>query len=274
MPQPRETALTIAEFVEWCEQVADSMNPPAKEGDKGGAYETPWFRGEASSTFKLVPNIYRSEEGREKISDDEVRAEFKRRALPLVAERPPRDDWEWYSLMQHYGAPTRLLDWTDSALVALYFAISTWTPGKGESPAPTPAVWALNPWSLNRKIETRVYGPANPEVNPEIGVYLGTPYKSPKPPQYPIALDPTFIAQRMLVQHSHFTLHGSDCRGLDEMADELQLNDALFKLVILSEEESIVVLRQRLALLGITETTIYPDLHGLGKELRLEYDLA
>src|SRR5262249_32899799 len=94
-----------------------------------------------------------------------------------------------------------------------------------------------------------------------------------RPPAHPIAIDPTFIAQRMLVQHSHFTLHGSDVRGLDEM-NELKLDDMLFKLVILSEDESIKILRQQVALLGITETTIFPDLAGLGRELSLEYDLS
>ncbi len=68
--------------------------------------------------------------------------------LPLVAERVPRDAWEWYSLMQHYRAPTRLLDWTDSALVAFYFALTSYKPS---SPANIhPVVWALNPWTLNR----------------------------------------------------------------------------------------------------------------------------
>src|ERR1700751_5991281 len=107
----RETASTIAQFVEWTEEVADQC-----EGAED--YESPWFRGVSSAEFNLIPSLYRSARGRERYSDDEVKAEFKRRALPLVAERPPRDDWEWYYLMQHYGAPTRLLDWTDSALVA------------------------------------------------------------------------------------------------------------------------------------------------------------
>ena len=77
----------------------------------------------------------------------------------------------------------------------------------------------------------------------------------------------------MLVQHSHFTLHGHDTRGLDEMMKDLQLEDTLFKVLIRSEDESIKILRQRVALLGITETTIFPDLGGLGREPGIEYDL-
>jgi FRG domain-containing protein len=259
-----KTASTISQFVEWTEEVADLC---AGSED----YESPWFRGAASSQFKLIPSLYRSAAGRERYSDDELRAEFKRRALPLVAERAPRDNWEWYSLMQHYGAPTRLLDWTDSALVALYFAISSYRPTDNGTAPLTPAVWALNPWRLNSKT-VQGFGPIVPEVT-DVGKYLRPVYSKEQLPQFPIALDPTFIAQRMLVQHSHFTLHGHDTRGLDEMMTDLHLEDTLFRVVIRNEDESIKILRQRVALLGITETTIFPDLAGLGRELGIEYDL-
>lgn len=224
-----------------------------------------------SSDFKLVPSLYRSADGRERYSDPEVRTEFKRRALPLVAERPPRDDWEWHFLMQHYGAPTRLLDWTDSALVALYFAIASY-PANPHRGTPRPAVWALNPWQLNEKAGIRFVGPLISDWR-EAETYLGPAYGGDRPPRYPIALDPTFIAQRMLVQHSHFTLHGHDARGIDEMREDLNLANALLKIEISSADESVKILRQRVALLGISETTIFPDLAGLGKELSLEYDL-
>jgi len=255
--------LSIHDFVEWVEQVVWSCT------DQDGGLDDPWFRGVVSSRFKLTPSLYRSEVGQGKTSDSQLRAEFQRRALPLVAERPPRDDWEWYFLMQHYGAPTRLLDWTDSALVALYFAISSSPSGGDETAAPT--VWALNPWKWNEKIGMPFAGPLASSLE-EVRSYLSPPYDETDLPRYPIALDPTFIAQRMLVQHSHFTLHGSDFRGLDEMS-ELELGNTLFKLEIRSLGESRKVLRQRVAQLGISETTIFPDLQGLGKELRLEYDI-
>ena len=264
MLKPRKSAETIQEFVEWTEQIVWLCT------DEDLALEDPWFRGVGSSKFRLIPSLYRSEVGQEKTSDPELRAEFKRRALPLVAERPPRDDWEWYFLMQHYGAPTRLLDWTDSALVALYFAITAYATGQGD-PGTNPAVWALNPWRWNAKVHLDFAGPVPSDLR-EIRHYLGPPYDESKVPGYPIALDPTFIAQRMLVQHSHFTLHGSDFRGLDQM-DELGLEDMMFKIEILGDVEAMKILRQRVAQLGISETTIFPDLQGLGKELRLEYDI-
>jgi len=48
---------------------------------------------------------------------DEIRQEFVVRAPSLGPERP-QNSWEWYFLMQHSGAPTRLLDWTETALIA------------------------------------------------------------------------------------------------------------------------------------------------------------
>jgi FRG domain len=71
-----------------------------------------------------------------------------RRAYPPRAEIPApdyKDDIAWMALMQHYGAPTRLLDWTFSPCVAAFFALDQLL----SSLAPMAAVWALSGWPMS-----------------------------------------------------------------------------------------------------------------------------
>jgi FRG domain len=64
---------------------------------------------------------------------------FQRRAHHYITYPPERDDeLEWLALMQHHGAPTRLLDWTKSPYVELFFALE---PIMGADFA---AVWAID----------------------------------------------------------------------------------------------------------------------------------
>jgi hypothetical protein len=98
-----------------------------------------WFRGQANYRYKLVPSIFRINEFKaDKYNEAEIYQEFIRR-YPEHSNSH-KNIFEWLTLMQHYGLPTRLLDWTTNLLVALFFAVKDEKHEDG-------AVFAFNPGS-------------------------------------------------------------------------------------------------------------------------------
>lgn len=103
-----------------------------------------WFRGQAVARWNLRPSIMRPPHS----FDDELvlLKRFKQNAVPLV-DAVPAGEADWLFLMQHHKVPTRLLDWTESPLVALYFAVGPSSEGRHDSK--DAALWCLFPHSLN-----------------------------------------------------------------------------------------------------------------------------
>ena len=104
-----------------------------------------WFRGHADERWKLVPAL-----GRDRklaIAEQNLIRRFKQNAVGLL-DKPPDHEWNWMFLMQHHRLPTRLLDWSESPLVGLYFSVRDRKfkrrPG---------ALWCLDPVKLNRGAE-------------------------------------------------------------------------------------------------------------------------
>jgi hypothetical protein len=82
------------------------------------------WRGMSNSSYSLIPKVARDWHLGVSLlthSEESMLEQFKIRAMPHLDNRP-KSDWEWLALAQHYGLPTRLLDWTKNPLIALYFA--------------------------------------------------------------------------------------------------------------------------------------------------------
>jgi hypothetical protein len=247
----------LSDFVRRCMQIRNSW---FDEDETWG----PLFRGQQRASWGLSPKLYREYGTYKRLKkdevEDEIREEFAVRAPILSETRIGGDPWEWYFLMQHFGAPTRLLDWTEGALIALYFAVRD-NPGLFDA-----AVWVLDPYELNDRAISRgeIYAPNEsglPARNlRRIAPWLPIRFSNKSTlPKKPIAVYPTHTVRRISSQRSCFTIHGADTAGLDS----LEGGGYLAKIVIPSFR--IASIRRDLETVGIDEATIFPDLDGLGR---------
>lgn len=204
---PRSPIRSLTEYLHRVKQIRRHWR--LDKEDRYGEIQTMWFRGHGENRWKLTPKLYRPEfKGS---IEPEIRQEFQSRALQLMqGGRLPLDKWEWYFLMQHYGAPTRLLDWTDNPLVALYFAL--YDPRRDPvEPDSDAAVWVLNPWWLNRQLRHGIDGPMLSDWE-EADAYLpdledafaGRDVRT----QRPAAIDPPHVDRRLAAQGSRFVIFG------------------------------------------------------------------
>ena len=109
-----------------------------------------WFRGLPDSSYKLLPSMYHPDKFLDITLESFLMNRFKQNAHQFLDFRP-QGEWEWLFLMRHYGLPSRLLDWTESPLVALFFAIHKLDQSnRATLPTDTDgALWCLLPTKLN-----------------------------------------------------------------------------------------------------------------------------
>ncbi len=218
---------------------------------KGVPY--PFYRGCPSSSHTLLPSLFRVR--RKRFTECNVFFDFFSFAKPLINTQSLKPIETLFE-MRHAGIPTRLLDWTTTFAVALYFAVS----GKTDAPC----IWVLEPDKLNHKATGHGLLVQSDAVDydheHEKVLYLG------KKLQHPLAIFPTMQNPRIFAQKGHFTIHGASEKPLEEICPECVTQIPL-------PAAAIPEARAFLHLAGLNEYSVFPDIDGLARYLTKEHGL-
>jgi len=215
-----------------------------------------WFRGHDRVKYRLAPSALRYDgvESRERalglVTD-------MRRFLEMKLPRPPAidDDLGWMQVAQHYGLPTRLLDWTQNAAVALFFACSKYPDANG-------LVAILNPIELNQRVDPRSPRIFNVQKDAEIiSPYFNLGGCVSARGKRTIAINPTWNTERIAMQQGVFTLHGSRTFDLDRH----QASSLLYVPILKEHKEALL---NELERVGIGEMFIFPEPEHVCAHLR------
>jgi hypothetical protein len=221
--------------------------------------DTALWRGHANANWPVRPHVFRRDPAHPEVPKYDECAligHFRVRAPTRSHVGCPlaNDYFGWLFLAQHYGLPTRLLDWTENPLVALYFAVIAEEAIDG-------CVWAL--WS--KGLNTSFGVPSGLiQINDPRVVELAKPAFDPgiTCEQVILAIDGQEIDIRMLVQIGRFTLH-----TYQTAIEHLPKSAGWLRRYIIPKEHK-TKLRRQLAAMGIKQSNLFPDLAHLAEELR------
>ena len=205
------------------------------------------FRGQPRD-WTLLPRIARDllperVEGVER----QMLKEFQARSIPYLNPPPKEDEyWDWLAIAQHYGMATRLLDWTENPLAALWFAVRTPPDGKSSG-----VVWVFR--APEEEIATREESPS--------------PFKLEKT----VVFRPKHLTRTIIAQGGWFTAHklvGRE-KGFIPLERITRLKDYRSKISI--SHEAFADLRLELDLCGINQASMFPGLESLCAHLNQQY---
>lgn len=237
-----------------------------------------WYRGCGKSTYKLKPSLYRhtltKTIGGFLALEATLLARFKQRSIPFHSNAPT-DPWHWLFLMQHYGVPTRFLDWSESPLMALFFAVTSASHVLGRSGQPVfasdAAVWLLDPARWNeRSVDLSGFrGAVLTTDHPMAGSYQPVGDERTMKP-YPIALYGAHNSQRIVAQRGVFVCFGKDLRSMEQMYRSVNFPRHCLRKVIVRRGRLPAIYRSLLNH-GLTDSVAFPDLDGLAREIKREH---
>jgi len=271
---PKVTEKTIESFKQYVSLV-ERMQSKAKK--------SLWFRGCGNGQLALIPSLYRHKKKKKKSDIEELEqrlmTRFRQRSIPLV-NRPLDEDWDTLFFMQHYGIPTRLLDWTENPFIAFYFAVMSgrFFPKRAkDDDDPTlrfskdATVWILDPVAWNNhalKQQSYVGGVLTPG-DAALNRYKPLT-KFDEMHTHPVALYGAHNSPRIVAQRGVFTIFGQDTVSMEKVYENDKFpKSSLTKLIF--PKKALPGMRYSILSHGITESVVFPDLEGLAREMKREF---
>ncbi|WP_379156267.1 FRG domain-containing protein [Paenibacillus sp. sgz5001063] len=229
-----------------------------------------WYRGVKSTTYDLSPSIAR---GLGPQAEIVYLSKFRSLAYPYLEPVPyfPFSEdkssyWGWLFLMQHYGVPTRLMDWSREALVALLFALGE--PTREVEKTTDKVVWLLDPVSLNKSF--RFYSFLKPGYIPNVTEPAFTarfgPISKNDNVKAAAAIGP-LNNPRIIKQSGTFTVFPKTQKivPLDKLPDSSRY---LYKIVIKNDARK--EMNTQLLHYGLTEHDLYPGIENVAADITQE----
>ncbi|MFN7169074.1 MAG: FRG domain-containing protein [Pannonibacter sp.] len=217
-----------------------------------------WFRGQSDASWQLLPGFLRNET---QVSETTLLNRFKQSAA-MLAESRPQSSFDWTFLMQHYGVPTRLLDWSESPLVALYFAVDDYV----KYPDKDAALWCLQPTALNKNahIIDKSEGRYIPSFDDEeLAKYSTDSIRMhSRVALLPVATIATRNNTRIQAQLGTFTIHHIERIAIEDVGDKSHI----MKYIIPKDSKEAVY--SDLKLLGFNRFSLFPELASVGSILK------
>lgn len=228
---------TTCKFAEICDKRKGSFNIYRGQEDK----------------WDLLPKIARDEYKASNILEKEIITDFKRRSYPYL-NFDPKNHWDLLALAQHHRLPTRLLDWTENPLAALWFAFrkkkenNEKNKGTEKEKNAYRYVWAFFVEKEYVIEEENVQDILNDK---SIKVFR-----------------PNHVTNRIVAQNGWFTIHNiaDEEIGFTSLNGDQIYKDRLYIIMVAEDLRDDIL--KKLDKLGINDFSLFPDLDGLSNYIK------